>query len=103
PESFSATLSSLDGERIATGKDFGDDGKLKKGATIVDRATAEALASELPHATFEVSKVERKPNRRSPAPPFMTSTLQQEASRKLRFSSARTMRTAQRLYENGFI
>ncbi len=102
-ERFSAVLSSLDGERIASGKDFGDDGKLKKGATLVDQKTAETLAKELPAARFEVAKVERKPNRRSPAPPFMTSTLQQEASRKLRFSSQRTMRTAQRLYENGFI
>ena len=103
PETFSAILSSLDGERIASGKDFGDDGKLKKGATIVDKKTAEALAKELPQASFGVSRVEQKPNRRSPAPPFMTSTLQQEASRKLRFSSARTMRTAQKLYESGFI
>jgi len=102
-ESFQATLSSLDGERIASGKDFGDDGKLKKGATIVDRATAEALAKELPNSKFTISKLEKKPNRRSPAPPFMTSTLQQEASRKLRFSSQRTMRTAQKLYESGFI
>ncbi|HEU5072648.1 MAG TPA: type I DNA topoisomerase [Polyangiaceae bacterium] len=102
-ENFQATLSSLDGERIATGKDFGDDGKLKKGATIVDEATAVALAKELPDSKFTVSKLEKKPNRRSPAPPFMTSTLQQEASRKLRFASQRTMRTAQKLYENGFI
>lgn len=102
-ENFQATLSSLDGERIASGKDFGDDGKLKKGAIIVDQATAEALAKELPESLFKISKLEKKPNRRSPAPPFMTSTLQQEASRKLRFSSQRTMRTAQRLYENGFI
>src|SRR5262245_1310062 len=102
-ENFQATLSSLDGERIATGKDFGDDGKLKKGATIVDRATAEALAKELPNSKFTISKLEKKPNRRSPAPPFMTSTLQQEASRKLRFASQRTMRTAQKLYESGFI
>lgn len=103
PETFTAILSSLDGERIASGKDFGDDGKLKKGATVVDQKTAEALAKELPKASFSVSRVEQKPNRRSPAPPFMTSTLQQEASRKLRFSSARTMRTAQKLYESGFI
>lgn len=103
PEAFTAILSSLDGERIATGKDFGDDGKLKKGATVVDRPTAEALANELPKANFTIAKVEKKPNRRSPAAPFMTSTLQQEASRKLRFASARTMRTAQKLYESGFI
>ncbi len=69
----------------------------------VDEARARALAAGLAGAAFTVRSVERKPYRRSPAAPFMTSTLQQEASRKLRFSSQTTMRVAQRLYENGHI
>src|SRR5690606_6122636 len=60
-------------------------------------------AAKLPQVDFKVAAVERKANRRSPAPPFMTSTLQQEAGRKLRFSAQRAMRAAQGLYEAGFI
>ena len=70
---------------------------------MLDADAAASLATELNDAHFSVSSVERKPYTRRPAAPFMTSTLQQEASRKLRFSAAQTMSVAQRLYENGFI
>ena len=104
PKQFPAQLQSLGGKRVATGKDFDDRGQLKKSDIVqLDEEQARALADRLAHATVTVTEVERKPNRRSPAAPFMTSTLQQEAGRKLRFSSARTMRAAQRLYENGYI
>src|SRR5690606_7230909 len=91
-------------EGVATGKDFDEVGKLtSKGTKQLPQAEAEALAAKLPQVDFKVAAVERKANRRSPAPPFMTSTLQQEAGRKLRFSSQRTMRAAQTLYEAGYI
>ena len=70
---------------------------------VLDEAAARALAAGLDGAPFTVSSMTHKPYRRSPAPPFMTSTLQQEAGRKLRFSSKRTMQVAQRLYEEGWI
>jgi DNA topoisomerase-1 len=100
---LTAKLTTLDGKRLATGKDFGEDGKIKRDVTVLDEAGAQRLAKELEQAAFRVTSVERKPYKRSPAPPFMTSTLQQEASRKLRFSAQRTMRIAQRLYESGYI
>jgi DNA topoisomerase-1 len=102
---FGATLVALDGTRLATGRDFGETGELAAGADVVvlDRVAAEDLAGRLAGADFAVRSVEEKPYRRSPYPPFMTSTLQQEAGRKLRFGSQRTMSVAQRLYENGYI
>lgn len=101
---FAATLVTVDGKRVATGKDFDESGKITKPNVVrLDEATAQALAGGLQGKPFSVASVERKANRRSPAAPFMTSTLQQEASRKLRFSSQRTMRAAQSLYEAGFI
>jgi DNA topoisomerase-1 len=101
---FTANLVALDGARLATGKDFDGLGKLvRDGATVLDQAEAVGLATDLEGADFSVRSVERKPYRRSPYPPFRTSTLQQEAGRKLRFTSQRTMQTAQRLYENGYI
>jgi DNA topoisomerase-1 len=103
PETFEARLVSLDGQRVATGRDFGPDGKLKGEARQLDEAAARGLADRLQNASFHVARVERKPYVRRPSPPFMTSTLQQEASRKLRFSAQTTMRLAQRLYENGYI
>ncbi len=103
-ESFTATMVVLDGRRLATGKDFGEDGLLKSSTvTVLDEAQARALVERLDGAPFAVRNVEEKPYRRSPYAPFMTSTLQQEAGRKLRFSSQRTMGIAQRLYENGYI
>jgi DNA topoisomerase-1 len=104
PNKLVATLVTVDGQRVATGKDFDDDGKLERqDALILSEERARELVSELASASFAVRSVEQKPYKRSPAPPFMTSTLQQEASRKLRFSSARTMRAAQDLYEAGYI
>ncbi|HCT14742.1 MAG TPA: type I DNA topoisomerase, partial [Corynebacterium nuruki] len=108
PASFEATLVAVDGARVAQGRDFGDDGKLKSGkaqknVTVLDKARAEALSDGLTGKVLAVSDVEEKPYTRRPYAPFMTSTLQQEAGRKLHFTSERTMRIAQRLYENGHI
>jgi DNA topoisomerase-1 len=106
PRRFSATLIALGGDRIATGKDFEPTtGRLKPGAAVVqlDGDGARGLAARLDGQPFTVTRVEEKPYRRRPYAPFITSTLQQEAARKLRMSSAQTMRTAQRLYENGYI
>jgi DNA topoisomerase-1 len=103
PESFEARLVSVDGQRVATGRDFGPDGKLRGEARQLDEEAARGLAERLEGTLFQVARVERKPYVRRPSAPFMTSTLQQEASRKLRFSAQTTMRLAQRLYENGYI
>jgi DNA topoisomerase-1 len=104
PGSFNARLTGLDGRRIAQGRDFGQDGKLRNAETVqLTEEQARGLATALDGTAFEVSSVEEKPYTRRPAAPFMTSTLQQEASRKLRLSSQQTMRVAQRLYENGHI
>ncbi len=103
PESFQARLVSLDGQRVATGRDFGPDGKARTDARQLDEDAARGLASRLEGSSFRVTKVEEKPYSRKPAAPFMTSTLQQEASRKLKFTAQTTMRLAQRLYENGYI
>ncbi|HEU5113608.1 MAG TPA: type I DNA topoisomerase, partial [Acidimicrobiia bacterium] len=100
---FEATLLDVDGSRVATGKEFGADGQPKPGTLVLDQTLATELAQGLLDSRFEVRSVEEKPYKRSPYPPFRTSTLQQEASRKLRFSSSRTMSVAQRLYENGYI
>jgi DNA topoisomerase-1 len=101
-----ATLVSIADKRLAGGKDFEQNGKLKaksNEAVVLEQARAEALSKTLESAAFKVKSLVTKPYRRSPSPPFMTSTLQQEAGRKLRFGAQRTMRAAQRLYENGFI
>ncbi|MEO5312057.1 type I DNA topoisomerase [Corynebacterium sp. c24Ua_83] len=106
PDSFEARLATVAGKRVAQGRDFGDDGKLKASAKetfVLDGAKAKSLADGLQGQEFAVTAVEEKPYTRRPYPPFMTSTLQQEAGRKLRFTSERTMRIAQRLYENGHI
>ena len=101
---FAAQLVSLDGARLATGKDFDESGALKTGDVArLDEQAARGLAASLHGSDFRVRSVEEKPWRRSPAAPFMTSTLQQDAARKLRFSAHRTMRVAQTLYENGYI
>ena len=102
--SFAATLVSIDGERLATGKDFDDRGTLtREGAVVLDEGAARSLTERLTGAKFNVRSVEEKPYRRSPYAPFMTSTLQQEGGRKLGFTAKRTMQAAQRLYENGYI
>jgi DNA topoisomerase-1 len=104
PESFEARLVAVGGKRVAQGRDFGPDGKLRSDDLLpLDEEAARALAERLQGASFQVSRVERKPYTRRPSAPFMTSTLQQEASRKLRYSAQTTMRIAQRLYENGYI
>ncbi len=102
--SFTARLSTLDDQRVASGRDFDSRGELTRaGSVALDQRTAESLAAELQGRPFTVGDVDSKPYRRSPAPPFITSTLQQEAGRKLRLSSAQTMRAAQSLYEQGYI
>ena len=107
-ESFSAKLTAVDGARVAQGSDFDDRGQLKSTrsrteVSVLTREDAESLAEGLAGARFDVDSVEDKPYSRRPSPPFTTSTLQQEASRRLRFSSRVTMQVAQRLYENGYI
>ncbi|ROT33976.1 type I DNA topoisomerase [Micromonospora sp. HM5-17] len=106
PRTFHATLVALNGDRIATGKDFEPTtGRVRPEAGVLhlDADGARGLAARLDGRPFTVTRVDEKPYRRRPYPPFITSTLQQEAARKLRFSSQQTMRTAQRLYENGYI
>jgi len=103
-QTFTANLVSVGGTAVATGRDFTETGELAR-ADVVLLAETEAtrLAQGLSGQTFTVRTVTEKPYRRSPAAPFMTSTLQQEASRKLRFGAQRTMQVAQRLYEQGWI
>ena len=109
PPTFTARLTNVDGLRVATGRDFDSLGQLRNGSNtssdvvILDEASATELAAGLWGAQLSVASVEEKPYSRRPYAPFMTSTLQQEAGRKLRFSAERTMRIAQRLYENGYI
>ncbi|WP_194948729.1 type I DNA topoisomerase [Actinomyces trachealis] len=105
---FTARLTSLDGRRVATGRDFTDAGELTASARKAQlihlhEGGAKAVANAITRATAKVAKVEEKPYRRRPAAPFTTSTLQQEASRKLRMNPRETMRVAQSLYENGYI
>lgn len=105
PPRFNARLLSVDALRVASGRDFDSLGQIKKAdeVLVLDEARANALVAGLSQATLTVASAEEKPYTRKPYPPFMTSTLQQEAGRKLRFSSERTMGIAQRLYENGYI
>jgi len=107
PRTFASRLVAVDGVRVATGRDFGPDGQLKTTgkdpARPLDEPSARRLAEALEGRELTVASVESKPYTRKPYAPFMTSTLQQEAGRKLRFTSERTMRSAQRLYENGHI
>ncbi len=105
PRALGATLVAVDGTRLATGRDFdADTGRLtREGALHLDEASARSLAERLAGVEFTVRSVEDRPYNRKPYAPFMTSTLQQEGGRKLRFSAQRVMQTAQRLYENGHI
>ena len=103
---FEAKLMSLGGKKLATGSDFDPNtGKIAQGRNVVllTEAEAQALKERLIDLTWTVSKTEEKPTRRKPAPPFTTSTLQQEANRKLGTSARETMRIAQNLYEQGYI
>ncbi|MFJ9940588.1 type I DNA topoisomerase [Streptomyces erythrochromogenes] len=103
PSTLVARLNTVDGKRVAQGRDFGANGQLKSEVLHLDEANARALAAALEGASFAVRSVESKPYRRSPYAPFRTTTLQQEASRKLGFGAKATMQVAQKLYENGFI
>jgi DNA topoisomerase I len=102
---FESRLARVNGDRVASGRDFDDHGQLKSSAKVLDEAfaqqLAEALRADATHVV--VTKVDSKPYSRRPAAPFTTSTLQQEAARKLRFSARQTMSVAQSLYENGYI
>ena len=103
---FEAKLSHVAGKRVASGNDFDEStGGLKAGTDVrlLTEADARALAERVAKATWSVDQVEEKPTVRKPVPPFTTSTLQQEANRKLRLSARETMRCAQGLYERGFI
>ena len=103
-DTFGAKLVLVDQTRVASGKDFTSDGVLGNDDVLVLNETeASELVTVLGGSTMTVRSVEAKPYTRKPYAPFRTSTLQQEAGRKLRFSSARAMSAAQRLYENGFI
>jgi DNA topoisomerase I len=103
-QEFTATLVAVDDQRVATGRDFdAETGRAPADVLHLDEAGARGLAARLGGRDFEVGRIEEKPYRRRPYAPFMTSTLQQEAGRKFRWSSANTMRIAQRLYENGHI
>jgi len=106
PSEFEAELIRVNGQRVAIGKDFDPEtGLLKKSGSVVALGgdDVKSLLSRIENETAIVKSVEEKPYSTSPAAPFVTSTLQQEANRKLRFSAERTMAVAQRLYENGFI
>ncbi|MGW2961172.1 type I DNA topoisomerase [Streptomyces sp. NPDC001220] len=104
PSSLVARLQAVDGRRIAQGRDFDSLGQLKSANILhLDEANARALAAALENTRFAVRSVESKPYRRSPYAPFRTTTLQQEASRKLGFGAKATMQVAQKLYENGYI
>ena len=104
---FTAQLRTLDGQRVATGRDFTDAGELKKSlranVTVLTEESTRLLIEALDGAKATVGNLESKPYTRRPAAPFTTSSLQQEASRKLRMGARHTMSTAQRLYENGYI
>ncbi|MFD9459742.1 type I DNA topoisomerase [Streptomyces sp. NPDC060027] len=104
PSNLVARLTSVDGKRVAQGRDFDSLGQIKGANTLhLDETNARALAAALQDTNFAVRSVESKPYRRSPYAPFRTTTLQQEASRKLGFGAKATMQVAQKLYENGFI
>ncbi|MBK6011741.1 type I DNA topoisomerase [Streptomyces sp. MBT53] len=104
PSSLVARLQAVDGKRVAQGRDFDSLGQIKSANTLhLDEDNARALAAALEHTEFAVRSVESKPYRRSPYAPFRTTTLQQEASRKLGFGAKATMQVAQKLYENGYI
>jgi len=104
PGPFPGRLTGIDGQRVATGADFNDDGQLTRdGAVHLDETGAQNLVAALADKAFTVESIAQKPASKKPKAPFMTSTLQQEASSRLRWGAQRTMRVAQSLYENGYI
>ncbi|MEX2445755.1 MAG: DNA topoisomerase, partial [Dehalococcoidia bacterium] len=104
-ESVGARLVELGGRRLATGRDFDPETGQLSGSEVrlLDEASARAVAGRLDGSTFAVAEVNERPYTQRPPAPFITSTLQQEAARKLRYTAQRTMQVAQRLYENGYI
>ncbi len=104
-EKFTAELKSVGGKKLVNGKDFDPEtGKLKgKNKLMLDETEAAKLSKDLQDNNFKITSIEQKPFVRNPEAPFTTSTLQQEAARKLHYSAKRTMQIAQKLYENGFI
>ena len=103
---FTAKVATVDGARVATGSDFADDGTLKprsQGVSVLTEESSRVLVEALTGAPAAVTSLESKPYTRRPAAPFTTSSLQQEASRKLRLGARQAMRVAQSLYENGYI
>ncbi|WP_309069306.1 type I DNA topoisomerase [Microbacterium sp.] len=103
-EGFSVRLVRLDGASLASGRDFDDRGQLKRAVVVLDEQAARALATAFDAAAeATVTKVEAKPGKRRPYAPFTTSTLQQEAGRKLGLSAKNAMSVAQSLYERGYI
>src|SRR5690606_28345382 len=101
---FRVRLVRVDGGQLARGTDFDDTGALKKAVVVLDEAAATALARGVESAgRGTVTKVEAKPGTRSPYAPFTTSTMQQEAGRKLSMAARQAMSVAQRLYEKGYI
>ncbi|MEY3478279.1 MAG: topoisomerase [Actinomycetota bacterium] len=100
---FTAGLQSVDGSRIAMGKDFDSLGVVKEGVVVITESKAGELVAGLANVDLEVRSVEDRPYRKSPRAPFMTSTLQQEGGNKLRITASEVMRLAQSLYEGGFI
>ncbi len=103
-ESFATRLARLDGAPLARGTDFNDAGQLKKAVVVLPESQARELAAAIEaRGEASVTAIEAKPGTRSPKPPFTTSTLQQEAGRKLSMSAKHAMGVAQRLYEKGYI
>ncbi len=103
PSTFTARCTKVQGVKLAQGSDFTAKGQLKGKAVHLDQAGATSLATALRTGSFTVASVDSKPYTRRPYPPFRTTTLQQEAGRKLRFTAERTMSVAQQLYEGGWI
>lgn len=104
PQSFSARLASVDGKKVAQGGDFDDSGKLTKAdLVLLSESEVNSLVENLAGQKYKVRDVTSRPYTRSPQPPFMTSTMQREASNRLGWNAQRTMRVAQGLYERGYI
>lgn len=103
-ERFETALTSVEGRPVAAGKDFSPQGELKNANTLqLTEADVRRLEAGLADSTISVTTVKKRPYKRSPSAPYRTSTLQQDASRRLRMAPARAMRAAQQLYENGYI
>ena len=101
--SFKAVLSTLNGMRVASGRDFDSKGVAKDGVSVITKDRADELTAALTGSDLNVRSIDEKPYRKSPKAPFITSSLQQEAGNKLRLSAGEVMRIAQGLYESGFI